>query len=250
MENTILSIRNLHMKYNDNEVLKGINLDVKNGEKIIIMGTSGSGKSTMLRCINHLEKATKGSMIFDGKKIEFNNWKKHDIQYVRLNTSMVFQNYNLFAHKTALENVTEGLIHVRKMKKDEAIEIAERYLEKTGMLKWKDSYPSMLSGGQQQRVGISRALALQPKIIMFDEPTSALDPELVGEVLKVMKQVADEGITMLVVTHEVAFAKEVADKIAILDQGVILEMGSPKEILEDSQNKKIRRFFNMLDYKY
>lgn len=248
MENTILSIRDLHMKYNDNEVLKGINLDVKNGEKIIIMGTSGSGKSTMLRCINHLEKATAGEMIFDGKKIEFNNWKKHDIQYVRLNTSMVFQNYNLFAHKTALENITEGLIHVRKMNRHEAIEIAETYLEKTGMIEWKDRYPSMMSGGQQQRVGIARALALQPQIIMFDEPTSALDPELVGEVLKVMRQVAEAGITMLVVTHEVAFARDVADKIAILDQGVILEMGSPEEILKNPKNEKTRKFFSMLNH--
>ncbi len=248
MDNTILSIRDLHMKYGDNEVLKGIDLDVKNGEKIIIMGTSGSGKSTLLRCINHLEKASAGEMFFDGRRIEFNNWKNHDIQYVRLNTSMVFQNYNLFAHKTALENITEGLIHVRKKSKNEAIEIAENYLEKTGMIEWKDCYPAMMSGGQQQRVGIARALALQPRIIMFDEPTSALDPELVGDVLNVMRQVAEAGITMLVVTHEVAFARDVADRIAILDQGVILEMGSPEKILKNPENEKTRRFFSMLDY--
>lgn len=248
MDNTILSIRDLHMKYGDNEVLKGIDLDVKNGEKIIIMGTSGSGKSTLLRCINHLEKASAGEMFFDGRRIEFNNWKNHDIQYVRLNTSMVFQNYNLFAHKTALENITEGLIHVRKKSKNEAIEIAENYLEKTGMIEWKDCYPAMMSGGQQQRVGIARALALQPRIIMFDEPTSALDPELVGDVLNVMRQVAEVGITMLVVTHEVAFARDVADRIAILDQGVILEMGSPEKILKNPENEKTRRFFSMLDY--
>lgn len=248
MENTILSIKNLHMKYHENEVLKGINLEVKNGEKIIIMGTSGSGKSTLLRCINHLEKATEGEMIFDGKCINFNHWKREDIQYVRLNTSMVFQNYNLFLHKTALENITEGLVHVRKINSKEAIAIAEKYLEKVGMLKWKNQYPSMMSGGQQQRVGIARALALHPKIIMFDEPTSALDPELVGDVLNIMRQVADEGITMLVVTHEVAFAKDVADKIAILDQGVIVEMGTPKEILQNPKNEKTRRFFKMLKY--
>ena len=248
MNNTILSIRDLHMKYGDNEVLRGIDLDVKNGEKIIIMGTSGSGKSTLLRCINHLEKASAGEMIFDGRRIEFNNWKNHDIQYVRLNTSMVFQDYNLFAHKTALENITEGLIHVRKKSKNEAIEIAENYLEKTGMIEWKDCYPAMMSGGQQQRVGIARALALQPRIIMFDEPTSALDPELVGDVLNVMRQVAEAGITMLVVTHEVAFARDVADRIAILDQGVILEMGNPEKILKNPENEKTRRFFSMLDY--
>ena len=232
--------------------------------KIIIMGTSGSGKSTLLRCINHLEKASEGEMIFDGRHISLNNWKKDDIQYIRLNTSMVFQNYNLFAHKTALENITEGLIHVRNKSKKEAIEIAEAYLEKTGMLEWKnsypsclkqvgmydkkDAYPSTLSGGQQQRVGIARALALKPKIIMFDEPTSALDPELVGDVLNVMRQVAEDGITMLVVTHEVAFAKDVADRIAILDKGVILEIGSPDEILKNPKNEKTQRFFSMLNY--
>ena len=248
MDNTILSIKNLHMKYGNNEVLKGIDLNVKSGEKIIIMGTSGSGKSTLLRCINHLEKASEGEMIFDGRHISLNNWKKDDIQYIRLNTTMVFQNYNLFAHKTALENITEGLIHVRNKSKKEAIEIAEAYLEKTGMLEWKNSYPSMMSGGQQQRVGIARALALKPKIIMFDEPTSALDPELVGDVLNVMRQVAEDGITMLVVTHEVAFAKDVADRIAILDKGVILEIGSPDEILKNPKNEKTQRFFSMLNY--
>ena len=248
MDNTILSIKNLHMKYGNNEVLKGIDLNVYSGDKIIIMGTSGSGKSTLLRCINHLENASEGEMIFDGRHISLNNWKKDDIQYIRLNTSMVFQNYNLFAHKTALENITEGLIHVRNKSKKEAIEIAEAYLEKTGMLEWKNSYPSMMSGGQQQRVGIARALALKPKIIMFDEPTSALDPELVGDVLNVMRQVAEDGITMLVVTHEVAFAKDVADRIAILDKGVILEIGSPDEILKNPKNEKTQRFFSMLNY--
>lgn len=247
MDSTILSLHSLHMSYGDHEVLKGIDLKVKNGEKVVIMGTSGSGKSTLLRCINHLEKTKSGEMVFDGRKIDLSGWHKQDIQYMRLNTSMVFQSYNLFAHKTVLENVMEGLVYVRKMPRKQAEEISIRYLEKTGMADWKESYPSMLSGGQQQRVGIARALALHPKVIMFDEPTSALDPELVGEVLNVMKQVADAGITMLVVTHEIAFARDVADTIAILDEGVIIEKGPAKQILQNPENPRTRRFLNMID---
>jgi L-cystine transport system ATP-binding protein len=242
----LLSIADLHMSYGKNEVLKGVDLAVQKGERVIIMGPSGSGKSTLLRCINHLEKASAGTMVFDGRTIDLANWHKDDIQYMRLNTSMVFQNYNLFTHMTTLENVMEGLVHVRKMNRLEAKEIALHYLDKTGMIKWQDCYPSTLSGGQQQRVGIARALALQPKLVMFDEPTSALDPELVGEVLNVMKQVALEGITMLVVTHEVAFARDVADTIVILDGGKIVEKGSTQNVLQNPQNPRAKKFFKML----
>lgn len=247
MKENILSISDLHMKYGDFEVLKGINLDVMAGEKIIIMGSSGGGKSTLLRAINHLEKTSSGKMVFDGRTIDLAHWKKDDINFVRNNTTMVFQNYNLFSHKTALENVTEGLIQVKKINRKEAEEIGQHYLDKTGMLPWKDSYPSTLSGGQQQRVGIARSLALSPKIIMFDEPTAALDPELVGEVLNIMTQVAEEGITMLIVTHQISFAREVADKVAFLHKGVITEFGTPDKVLFNPESQEMKQFLRLID---
>lgn len=248
MSEPILSIKNLHMKYGTNEVLKGIDIDISNGEIVILMGASGSGKSTLLRCINHLEKTTEGTMTICGRTIDLHKWKKEDIAFVRNNTSMVFQSYNLFQHKTALENVMEGLTQVKKLSKEEACEIACHYLEKTGMLEFKDHYPSMMSGGQQQRVGIARALAMRPQIIMFDEPTAALDPELVGEILNLMKQVAKEGITMIVVTHQISFARDVADTIAILDKGVISDIGDAERIISNPENPNTRKFLNLLDY--
>lgn len=243
----ILSISDLRMSHGDKEVLKGVNLEVKFGEKIVIMGPSGSGKSTLLRCINHLESTSSGQMVFDGRQINLGDWKRADIRFVREQTTMVFQNYNLFKHMTVLENVMEGLIQVKKLRFDEAVEIAEHYLEKTGMLPWKNQYPAMLSGGQQQRVGIARSLALKPKMIMFDEPTAALDPELVGEVLDIMRQVANEGITMLIVTHQISFARDIADKIAVLNNGVIMEFGEVNQVLTHPENEETRRFLRLID---
>ena len=244
---TFMDIKNLHKSYGDNEVLKGVDMQVHIGEKVIIMGASGSGKSTFLRCLNHLEKANEGTMRFDDVEIEMNKWKKSDLHYVRNNTAMVFQGYNLFAHKNVLQNVTEGLIHCKKIKAPEAKDIAIHYLTRVGMKERLDFYPSALSGGQQQRVAIARALALSPKAILFDEPTSALDPDLVGEVLDVMSQVAEEGVTMLVVTHEVAFARKVADKIVFMDGGRVCEEGTPDQIFNHPQNERTKNFLNLIN---
>lgn len=244
----LLEIRGLKMSYGENEVLKGVDLSVQMGEKVIIMGTSGSGKSTLLRCINHLEKTTSGTMCFSGHTIDLSSWGKKDISFMRHNTTMVFQNYCLFEHMTVLQNVMEGLIQVQKKTKQEAQKLALHYLELTNMLDKKDYYPSALSGGQQQRVGIARALALRPKVILFDEPTSALDPELVGGILTLIKQVAREGITMLIVTHEVAFAREVADTIVVMDDGVLIEKGSAKEILENPKHERTKKFLNLIKH--
>ena len=231
----MLEIKGMKMSYGTNQVLKGINIDVEKGQRVIIMGPSGSGKSTFLRCINHLEKTSHGSMVFGDRHINLGAWTKDDIHYVRQNSTMVFQNYNLFAHRTALENVMEGLVQVKKMDKKRAQEIAESHLQKVGMLEFKNSYPAMLSGGQQQRAAIARALAMNPSMVLFDEPTSALDPELVGEVLSVMKQVAEEGMTMLVVTHEVSFAREVADVVVLMDGGYIVEAGPPSQVIDNPE---------------
>ena len=245
---TLLEIKGLKMSYGDNEVLKGVDLSVQAGEKVIIMGTSGSGKSTLLRCINHLEKTSCGTMIFAGRTIDLSAWKKKDVAFMRSNTSMVFQNYCLFEHMTVLQNVMEGLVQVQKKTRKEAQELALHYLELTNMIDKKDYYPSALSGGQQQRVGIARALSLKPKAILFDEPTSALDPELVGGILSLMKQVAKEGITMLVVTHEVAFAREVADTIVVMDNGVLIEKGTAEEILENPKHDRTKKFLNLIKH--
>jgi L-cystine transport system ATP-binding protein len=243
----MLEIKGMKMSYGTNQVLKGINIDVEKGQRVIIMGPSGSGKSTFLRCINHLEKTSHGSMVFGDRHINLGAWTKDDIHYVRQNSTMVFQNYNLFAHRTALENVMEGLVQVKKMDKKRAQEIAESHLQKVGMLEFKNSYPAMLSGGQQQRAAIARALAMNPSMVLFDEPTSALDPELVGEVLSVMKQVAEEGMTMLVVTHEVSFAREVADVVVLMDGGYIVEAGPPSQVIDNPQNERTRQFLKMIN---
>ena len=216
----MLEIKGLKKAFGSLEVLKGVDLKVNQGDVVAILGPSGSGKTTMLRCVNFLEHADGGSLIFDGKEYPFHNISKKDIAAIRQKTAFVFQNYNLFLNKTALHNVTEGLIIGRKMPKTRAEEKARAALEKVGMLDRADYYPHQLSGGQQQRVAIARALATDPEIIYFDEPTSALDPELTGEVLGVMRQLAKEGMTMLVVTHEMGFARNVSNKVVFMENGV------------------------------
>ncbi|MCR5391431.1 MAG: amino acid ABC transporter ATP-binding protein [Lachnospiraceae bacterium] len=237
----------LKKSFKNLEVLKGVDFQVKKGEKVVIMGSSGSGKSTLLRCINHLEKADDGVMNYNDRIIQLSHWTKDDVKHVRSSSAMVFQGYNLFRHMNVLQNVTEGLIQVKKYSKPEAIEIAEDYLEKVGMKDRLKHYPSALSGGQQQRVAIARAMALNPDIILFDEPTSALDPEMVNEVLGVMEQIASEGVTMLVVTHEVGFAKNIADRIVFMDNGVVCEDGKPGEVLYHPRNNRTCKFLNLLE---
>lgn len=237
----------LKKSFKNLEVLKGVDFQVKKGEKVVIMGSSGSGKSTLLRCINHLEKADDGVMNYNDRIIQLSHWTKDDVKHVRSSSAMVFQSYNLFRHMNVLQNVTEGLIQVKKYSKPEAIEIAEDYLEKVGMKDRLKHYPSALSGGQQQRVAIARAMALNPDIILFDEPTSALDPEMVNEVLGVMEQIASEGVTMLVVTHEVGFAKNIADRIVFMDNGVVCEDGKPGEVLYHPRNNRTCKFLNLLE---
>ena len=237
----------LKKSFKNLEVLKGVDFQVKKGEKVVIMGSSGSGKSTLLRCINHLEKADDGVMNYNDRIIQLSHWTKDDVKHVRSSSAMVFQGYNLFRHMNVLQNVTEGLIQVKKYSKPEAIEIAEDYLEKVGMKDRLKHYPSALSGGQQQRVAIARAMALNPDIILFDEPTSALDPEMVNEVLGVMEQIASEGVTMLVVTHEVGFAKNIADRIVFMDNGIVCEDGKPGEVLYHPRNNRTCKFLNLLE---
>ena len=225
----MLEVRNVKKSFGDLEVLKGVDLTVEQGDVVAILGPSGSGKTTLLRCINFLETADSGEMIFDGESFSMNGISKKDIARLRKKTAFVFQNYNLFRNKTALENVTEGLIVARKMPKAQAVEIGEQALKKVGLSDRSSHYPDQLSGGQQQRVAIARALATNPEIIYFDEPTSALDPELTGEVLSVMRQLAYEGMTMLVVTHEMSFARNVSNQVIFMENGVVVESGPSRE---------------------
>lgn len=248
----IVSVKNLFMSFGDLTVLKGVNVDVKKGEVVVILGPSGSGKTTFLRCINFLENANEGTIEIDGFAVEHNKKKKNDkkrIIELRKKTAMVFQNYNLFKNKTLLENVMEGLKIVQKMSKNEAEEISKAMLERVGLGDKLSHYPSMLSGGQQQRASIARALVLNPAVILFDEPTSALDPELVGEVLETMKRIAEEGITMLVVTHEISFARNVATRVIFMDSGNIVEEGSPQEVIDNPQNERTKQFLNVIKEK-
>lgn len=238
----MLQLTNIHKQFGDNHVLKGVDISVGKGDVVVILGPSGSGKTTFLRSINFLERADDGEIIFQNKTIETKTATKKEIHALRQKIAFVFQNYNLFQHKTALENVTEGLIIARKMKKDEAEKIGVQALEKVGLHDKLDAYPVQLSGGQQQRVGIARAIALNPDVILFDEPTSALDPELVGEVLEVMKEIAHDGITMVVVTHEMDFARQVADKVIFMADGVVVEEGTPKEIFVHPKEERTRQF--------
>ena len=244
---TVVSIKNLHKSFEDVEVLKGINMEIKKGEVVAILGPSGSGKTTFLRCLNFLETADKGIIDIDGHIVDCQdigkNQKKKIID-LRRKTAMVFQNYNLFSHKTLIENVMEGLVIVHKMNKIEAYEKSKKMLERIGLGERINYYPHMISGGQKQRASMARALVLNPDVILFDEPTSALDPELVGEVLDTMKQIADEGITMIVVTHEMAFARDVADRVVFMDKGVIVEQGTPKEIFTRPKEDRTKQFLS------
>ncbi|SHJ41419.1 amino acid ABC transporter ATP-binding protein, PAAT family [Halodesulfovibrio aestuarii] len=239
----MIEIRNLHKSYGDIEVIKGVNLNVKQGEVVVILGPSGSGKSTVLRCINRLEELTSGSIIVDGYDLYA---KETDINYVRSEAGMVFQQFNLFPHLSVLQNITIGLIKVRKMDKAEADKIALSLLDKVGLPDKAAAYPDQLSGGQKQRVAIARSLAMNPKVILFDEPTSALDPELVGEVLDVMKKLADEGMTMVVVTHEMGFAREVADRVIFIADGVIQEEEAPDEFFSNPKHPRLKDFLGKL----
>lgn len=235
----MISIRNLKKSFGDLHVLKGIDLDVHRGEKVVVLGPSGSGKSTMLRCINALEDADSGTITVDGVEVTS---RRTNINRLREHLGMVFQRFNLWPHKTVLENVMLGQMVVSGRSKAEARERALKMLERVGLAAKADEYPVRLSGGQQQRVGIARALAMDPKAILFDEPTSALDPELVGEVLAVMKSLADEGMTMIVVTHEITFAREVADRVIFMDGGVIVEQGNPEDVLVHPKEERTRAF--------
>ena len=238
----MLEIRNLRKAFGPLQVLKGIDLDVNKGDVVAILGSSGSGKTTMLRCLNFLERADAGTMDFDGRRIELHRATHAEINALRRRTGFVFQNYNLFANKTALQNVTEGLIIARKMPRRTAEELAHAQLVKVGMDDRADYYPSQLSGGQQQRVAIARAMAADPEILYFDEPTSALDPELTGEVLAVMRQLAREGRTMLVVTHEMDFARHVANRVVFMEQGVIVEQNTAEAFFDDPQQPRTQEF--------
>lgn len=243
----MISIKGLYKQFDQLEVLKGIDLEVEKGKVVVVIGPSGSGKTTMLRCLNVLETPTKGVISIEGRSLDFSGAiaKKNVASFRRL-TGMVFQSYNLFPHKTALENVMEGPVTVKGEGKESARKKAVALLEKVGLGDKVDYYPAQLSGGQQQRVGIARALAMEPEVMLFDEPTSALDPELVGEVLKVMKDLAQEGMTMIVVTHEMRFAREAADEVIFMDQGVIVERNSPEEIFTNPKEERTRKFLNMI----
>lgn len=247
----IVEIDDLHKNFGPLEVLKGINLDVQQGEVVTIIGRSGSGKSTLLRCINFLEQPTHGKVTVDGLSVLVQQHKltkeqKQMVHEIRLRTGMVFQEFNLFPHLSVIENLIEAPVTVKRMNKKEAIEIAEVFLAKVGLSEKRDEFPNRLSGGQKQRVAIARALTMQPQVMLFDEPTSALDPELIGEVLAVMRQLADEGMTMLVVSHEMAFAHDVSHRVVFMEQGVIAEEGPPEQILDNPQNPGTRMFLQRI----
>ena len=242
---SVLEIKDIHKSFGLLNVLNGVNLSVHKGDVIAILGPSGSGKTTLLRCINFLETADQGTMLFDEKEYDLASMHKNDIRDIRKKTGFVFQNYNLFANKTALQNVMLGLTSARKMDKKQAEKIGLEMLRKVGMEDRASHYPSQLSGGQQQRVAIARALATNPEIIYFDEPTSALDPELIGEVLNVMRELANEGMTMIVVTHEMSFAKEVSNHVIFMEGGKIIEQGTSKEFFENPKQERTREFLRL-----
>lgn len=238
---TMVHVENLKKNFGKLEVLKDISVDIAEGEVVVLLGPSGSGKSTFLRCLNQLEIATAGKILVDGNDVT----DKHiDINKVRENIGMVFQHFNLFDHKTVLENIMMALVELKKMTKEEAKEKGMQLLKRVGMDSKADCYPSQISGGQKQRVAIARALAMNPKIMLFDEPTSALDPEMVGEVLAVMKELASEGMTMVVVTHEIGFAREVADRVIFMDDGYIVEQGTPQEVILNPKEPRTIDFLN------
>lgn len=242
----MIEVNNVKKSFGKLEVLKGVSVHVEDGEVVVILGSSGSGKTTLLRCINFLETADSGELTIGNTSVNMKKANKKQILDIRRKTAFVFQNYNLFANKTALENVTEGLITARKIPKDKAKEQAKEALDWVGLSDKYDCYPSQLSGGQQQRVGIARAFVLNPEVILFDEPTSALDPELVGETLGLIKRVAQKGITMIVVTHEMSFAQDVADKVIFMDEGVIVEEGKPEEIFFHPKEDRTKKFLSRI----
>ena len=243
----MLEVKGLRKSFAHLEVLKGINLSIQKGDVISIIGPSGSGKTTLLRCLNFLEKADDGELTFDKETYQMAHISHRDVLNIRKKTAFVFQNYNLFLNKTALENITEGLIVGRKMPKALAYEIGQTLLKRIGLFDRADYYPSELSGGQQQRVAIARALAVNPEIIYFDEPTSALDPELTQDILSLMSQMADEGMTMLVVTHEMSFAKNVANKVIFMDGGLIVEQNDAKTFFANPHDERTRAFLRLTD---
>ena len=241
----LLEVKDIAKAFEDNEVLNGVSLKVNKGDVVSILGPSGSGKTTLLRCINFLERADSGTIIFEGKEYDLSRIKKSEIAAIRMKTGFVFQNYNLFANKTVLQNVTLGLTSARKIQKKDAEKKALDVLIKVGMDSYKDYYPSQLSGGQQQRVAIARALATDPSILYFDEPTSALDPQLTAEVLEVMRDLAKEGMTMIVVTHEMGFAKEVSSHVVFMADGNIVEEGEAKEFFASPKQQRTREFLRI-----
>ena len=243
----MIEVKNLHKSFAGLEVIKGVDLQINQGDVISIIGPSGSGKTTLLRCMNFLEKADQGQMTFDGQTFDMSHISHRDVLNLRKKTAFVFQNYNLFFNKTALENVTEGLIIGRGVAKDKAIEKARKLLKRVGLQEREDYYPSELSGGQQQRVAIARALAADPEIIYFDEPTSALDPELTQGILTLMREMAEDGMTMLVVTHEMSFARNVANKVWFMDNGVMVESGNAKEFFDNPQDLRTKVFLRMTE---
>ena len=242
----MLEVTQIRKSFGDLEVLKQVDLQVNKGDVVAILGPSGSGKTTLLRCLNFLENADGGELNFDGEHVSLGHVSKKDAARLRKKTAFVFQNYNLFRNKTALENVTEGLIIGRKMPKAEAIQIGRQALEKVGLSDREDYYPSQLSGGQQQRVAIARAIATKPEIIYFDEPTSALDPELTSEVLAVMRTLAEEGMTMLVVTHEMSFAQNVSNQVVFMEHGVVVESGDSYSFFHSPREGRTRSFLQTL----
>ncbi len=237
----MIKISGLKKSFGDLEVLKGIDQHIRKGEKVAVIGPSGSGKSTFLRCINRLETPTEGEILIEGESITDKNT---NINHIREKMGMVFQQFNLFPHLSILENITLAPMKVKGLKQEEAEKRARELLEKVGLADKAESYPAQLSGGQQQRIAIARALAMEPDIMLFDEPTSALDPEMVGEVLAVMKDLADAGMTMVVVTHEMGFAREVASRVLFMDEGYVMEEGTPSEIFDNPQNKRTQEFLS------
>jgi polar amino acid transport system ATP-binding protein len=251
MSEPMVKAEGVHKRFGRNEVLRGINLEVAPGEVLCLLGPSGSGKSTFLRCINHLEKINSGRLAVDGELVGYrqvgdklHELRESEVARKRAEIGMVFQHFNLFGHMTALENVTGAPVYVKREPRDRARERSRELLDRVGLADKLDCYPSQLSGGQQQRVAIARALAMQPKLMLFDEPTSALDPELVGEVLDVMRGLAADGMTMVVVTHEMGFAREVADNVAFMDEGVVVEEGAPSEVLANPRHERTRAFLS------
>ena len=243
----MIEVKNIKKKFGENVVLDGIDLKINKGDVIAIIGPSGTGKSTLLRCIDRLEKPEEGQLTIDDLQVDLPSANKNELINIRKRTAMVFQNWNLFSKKTALENVMEGLVVVKKKDKAEAKKIAEEQLKNVGLLDWANHYPRHLSGGQQQRVAIARALAMEPQLLLLDEPTSALDPELVGEVLDTIRKAANEGYTMLLVSHEMSFVKNVATKVIFMEKGKILEQGTPKEIFYAPKSERVREFISKLE---